>query len=150
MSRRRTTALLLTAGSLAAALVACTADREAPTPTTVAELEPGEYRSTSLSGTLVDAVTDPAASILLVITRDGGDRLTIDDGCNTQSGPFRLDDGVLTVTRLSTTFVACEPPRDEAGALVSGLLSEPVSVARSGGEMTWTNPLGEIVFVEAD
>lgn len=152
MSIRRAAVLLALAFSLVAAQVACTADRERPIPTStpVSELEPGEYRSTSLTSTTGDEFTDPADSLSLTISRDGNYRLSIDDGCNVQSGPFHIDDGIITVTKLSATFVACEPPRGDSGTFASDLLSAPVSATRAGADLSWANSTDEIVFVRAD
>jgi heat shock protein HslJ len=151
MPRSRSIALLLLAAAISSTLVACTTDREPPTPTAslVAELEPGEYRSISLTSITVDDFEDPMDALDLTITVNGNYRLTINDGCNAQSGPFHLEDGVMTVTQLSSTLSGCVPPRGDAGVFLSEFLSEPVTVTRSSEDMVWTSPLGEIVFKTA-
>jgi heat shock protein HslJ len=148
MPRFRSIVLLTIAATIPFALVACTSDREPPTPTAspVAELDAGEYRSASLASTTVDDFEDPADALDLTIVRDGGDRLTVNNGCNTQSGPFQLEDGVMTVTQLVTTMSGCIPPHGDAGVFLDEFLSEPVNVTRSGDDLVWTSPLGEIVF----
>lgn len=137
LTRSRSIALLVIAAMIPFTLGACTTDTEPPTPTA------------SLSSTTVDDFEDPSDALSLTIANDGNHRLTIDNGCNAQSGPFQLEDGVMTVTQLSSTTSGCVPPRGGAGAFLDELLSEPVTVTRSGDDMVWTNPLGRIVFTTA-
>ncbi|NQX18011.1 META domain-containing protein [Rathayibacter sp. VKM Ac-2857] len=112
------------------------------------ELEPGDYRSTSLTSTTFDDFTAPMDSIDLEITMEDGYGFVIDNGCAVQTGSFLLENGVLTVTRLLTTLIGCTAPDGDAGSFVDELLSEPVTVTHSDNDLMWTNSFGEIVFSE--
>ncbi|WKK70710.1 META domain-containing protein [Rathayibacter oskolensis] len=148
MRTTRSAALLLAAVT-ASALAACTAPAPRPEPAPVAELEPGVYRSVSASSTTDLDFTDPVVPLALTLTKDGNHRLTVDDGCDVKSGPFHLEDGVLTVTTLSATFSTCLPPASDIGVLVDALLAEPVTITVDGADTVWSNSAGEIVFAPA-
>ena len=153
----RSIALLLLAGTIASTLVGCTPGSEqprsipTPTPTQVAEVESGEYRSISLSSAASGDFTAPTDRIDLTITSDGagaGD-FGFENGCFLQTGSFAFENGVLTITRIITLLSGCVAPAGAAGSFFSDLLAEPVTVTRSGDTIMWTNPLGEAVFMEA-
>jgi len=150
MHRNRTAALLLLATVSLGTQVACTADPDQPEPTStpVQELEPGEYRSRSLISTSEIKFTDPGDSLSMTITKDGNYRVTIGDPCNAKSGPFHLTDGLVTITKLSSTASGCIPPGDAIDRWVNEILVEPLAVTRSGSDLTWKNSVGEMVFVK--
>ncbi|MDY0912325.1 META domain-containing protein [Rathayibacter festucae] len=148
MSQRRRLAVLLLAPAVALGLSACTAEenRPLPTATPVQELDVGTYRSTSLTSTSEFEFTDPDDSLTMWIDDESGDRIAIDNPCNTLGSSFVLADGVLTPGDVSTTLAACAPPGDAIDRWVGSILSEPLTVTRSGSELTFTNDWGQMVF----
>jgi hypothetical protein len=153
----RTISLLLLAVTIAGTLVGCTSGSEqskptaTPTPTLVAELESGQYESTSLTSITSDDVEAPADRLDLTITMDGAGagEFAFDDGCNLQTDSFAFENGVLTVTHTMTLLSGCVAPAGPAGHVFDELLGEPVTVTRLGDDMRWTNAVGEIVFIKA-
>jgi heat shock protein HslJ len=58
-----------------------------------------------------------------------GSRLLIEGGCNSLRGGYQLGaDGLLTLSQLASTQMACDPPLMAADQALSGLLAAPVEL----------------------
>lgn len=152
MSHRRRLAVLLLAPAVAVGLAACTAEENEPLPTAtpVQELDLGTYRSTSLTSTSEFEFTDPSDSLTLWIDDEAGDRLSIDAPCNTMGGPYDLSESVMTISDIVTTLAGCVPPGDTLDRWVESILSDPLTVTRSGADLTFRNSWGEMVFTPSE
>ncbi|SFR10115.1 META domain-containing protein [Lentzea waywayandensis] len=85
----------------------------------------------------------------LRFTDDG--RLLANAGCNQMQGPVSWDGGKLTVTDLSTTYMAClTPGLDEQDEWLSRLLSATPSWRLDGTTLVLTGEDAEIVFEAAE
>jgi heat shock protein HslJ len=148
MSHRRRLAVLLLAPAIAVGVSSCTAEENEPLPTAtpLQELDLGTYRSTSLTSTSEYEFTDPSGSLTMWIHDEAGDRLSIDAPCNTMGGPFDLSDSVVTIGYITTSLVGCEPPGDTLDKWVGSILSDPLTVTRSGTDLTFRNSWGEMAF----
>ncbi|EXX95478.1 PF14302 domain protein [Bordetella holmesii CDC-H635-BH] len=77
------------------------------------------------------------------------DALSIQGGCNTQFGGYRLAAGVLSVAHLAGTMKACEPALMRLDADVAGVLKGDMRLRRSGDaaapELTLTAPDGSVL-----
>jgi len=62
-------------------------------------------------------------------------RVSIEGGCNRLNGAFRVDaEGQLSVSRLASTMMACEPALMAADATLSALLAKPLQVELTPGD----------------
>ncbi|QHC58694.1 META domain-containing protein [Rathayibacter sp. VKM Ac-2760] len=147
MSHRRHLAVLLLACAVAVGLTACTSEEKEPLPTvtSVQELDLGTYRSTSLSSTSEHEFTNPSDSLTMSID-DDGDRMYVDTPCNTIGGAFDLSDSVIAISNITTTLAVCIPPGETLDRWVERILSDPLTVTRSGTDLTFRNSWGEMVF----
>ena len=58
-----------------------------------------------------------------------GSRLLVEGGCNSLRGGYQLGaDGLLTLSQLASTQMACDPPLMAADQALSGLLAAPVEL----------------------
>lgn len=86
----------------ALALSACGGDDGDSSDVGASDLEGRTFLATTLQGaTLVEG------SSLTLTFADG--RVAAAGGCNTSTGSFEVEDGVLTVGELAQTMMACEP-----------------------------------------
>jgi heat shock protein HslJ len=77
-------------------------------------------------------------------TDDG--RLIASAGCNTMSGPVRLDGGRLEVSELQTTDMGCEAPLHEQDTWLGNFLSGTPSWRHDGTSLVVNSPSTEIVL----
>ena len=155
----RTTVAALAAGVL---LLAACGDDEAstddtasdgradapPDEGTVAELDGREFVSSEVEGRELAA----GSVIRLTFT---GEELGIAAGCNSMGGAYAITDGVLTVSQLFTTEMACEEQLMEQDAWLAEFLSAlsgEVAYAIEGDQLALTNvadpSLGHVLTAE--
>ena len=92
----------------------------------------------------VDGQPRPAAggsSFTLSFT-DG--RANADFGCNSGSGAYRIEDGVLVLEELSTTRMACDGELGDQDTFMNELLMGSPAVELDGDQLTLTGT--RIVF----
>jgi heat shock protein HslJ len=72
-------------------------------------------------------------------------------GCNSMSGPYRLEGEVLVVAEgLATTEMGCDPPRHEQDEWFAGLLTSRPTLAVDGDELTLTAGDTVVRFVDRE
>lgn len=103
---------------------------EPETPSAPASLDGLKFESTRVSGrTLVEGTA-------VVLAFDDG-RLTVGAGCNTMSGPYRIEGGRLRLeSGLASTAMGCDEELMEQDGWVAELLTDGPSVSRSGPTLT--------------
>ena len=115
---RTTLVLVLLAGAL---LAACGGSEDEPVRSDggTPQVEDGDYRSTAVEE---DGAPRPLVDGTTIALRLDDGRIVVNAGCNTMSGEYELDDGVLVVDSLATTEMGCDPPLHEQDAWVAALL----------------------------
>lgn len=126
----------------ALALAACGGDDEAGSAVDASDLEGRTYVATTIDGAaLVDG------SSLMLTFADG--RVAVTGGCNTSTGPFDVDDGVLLVGPLGQTMMACEPAAlMEQDVWVGEFLESEPTVRGDGSHLTLASETISIDFDE--
>ena len=75
------------------------------------------------------------------------DRISGNAGCNGFGGGYTLADGVLTVTQVISTKMACLGPGMDQESAVFKILGEPMTVARQDdGSLTLSDDAGTITL----
>lgn len=138
MHRRAVVILALTAVFL---LAACGGGSGAPGPTTQ-RLDGRTYLSTAVEGrTLVQGST-----VRLAFSNG---QVSASAGCNSMSGPYRIDGDRLVVDELATTEMACEPPLMDQDRWVADLL-DGATVALDGDTLTLTKGVIHVVLLDRE
>lgn len=103
----------------------------------------GDGGASRLEGTYVATDLDdprrriePGSTIRLTFS---GDDLAVAAGCNHLSGEATVEGGVLRVSELGGTEMACEPPLLAQDAWVTAMLTARPEVTSSGGTLTLTS-----------
>jgi heat shock protein HslJ len=69
-----------------------------------------------------------------------GDRLSTNAGCNTSTGPYTLEGGVLRSDgQWATTLMGCEPELEAQDQWLAGFLADGADVALQGDDLTLTS-----------
>jgi heat shock protein HslJ len=101
----------------------------------------GEWNVTGYN-TGTQAVTSPIAGTTLTATFTPDGQVAGNAGCNTYTGPYKLDGTSLTVGPLATTMMACDQPvMDQETAFLTALQT-PTSVETSGATVTLRDASG--------
>ncbi len=88
--------------------------------------------ATEASGQALDGLLVPGHAFTL---RFQGARVSIQGGCNTMTGSWRLSpQGQLMVGRLAATMKACDAPLMKADSTLSAILAQHLSVALQPGD----------------
>lgn len=127
---RTTLALVLLAGAI---LAACGGSEDEPVRSDggTPRVDDGDYRSTAVEE---DGGPRPLVDGTTISLRLDDGRIVVNAGCNTMSGEYRLEDGVLMVDPLATTEMGCDPPRHEQDAWLAELLvSRPTLASLDDG-----------------
>lgn len=112
MQHRTAVALLV---ALASLVVACGGGSSTPAPT-------GQtVEGRTFLSTRVDGRTLVAGSVIRITFANGS--LSATAGCNTMSGPYRIDRSTLVVAQLSTTEMGCAQDLMAQDQWVAGLLN---------------------------
>lgn len=77
------------------------------------------------------------------------DRASGNGGCNRYSGPYTLQDGVLTLGPVVATKRGCIGPGNEIESAWFGALAKPLKVSTSDGELHLVTDGGETVRFRA-
>jgi heat shock protein HslJ len=93
---------------------------------------------------VVDGQARPAAAGTQLTLSFADGNVSADFGCNTGSGPYRVEDGALVVERLSTTRKACAGELGDQDGFMNELLASSPAVQLDGDQLTLTGP--RIVF----
>jgi heat shock protein HslJ len=97
-----------------------------------AQLAGRTFLSTSVTGhDLVDG------SRIGITFRDGG-TVEADAGCNSLSGPYRIEDGTLNASGLSQTEMGCDQDLMDQDTWFSGLLASGLAIDLNGDVLTLT------------
>jgi heat shock protein HslJ len=84
------------------------------------------------TGTPIDGLMVPGPSFVM---RFQDARVSIQGGCNTMNGSWRLSpQGQLMLGRLTATMKACDAPLMKADAALSAVLAQPLDLALPPGE----------------
>jgi heat shock protein HslJ len=126
--------LVLLAGAM---LAACGGSEDEPVQSDggTPQVEEGDYRSTAVEE---DGAARPLVEGTTIALRLVDGRVVANAGCNTMSGEYEVDGGVLLVDSLATTEMGCDPPRHEQDAwLADVLISRPtISASDDGFDLT--------------
>jgi heat shock protein HslJ len=101
----------------------------------------GEWNVTGYN-TGTQAVTSPIAGTTLTATFTPDGQVAGNAGCNTYTGPYKLDGTSLTVGPLATTMMACEQPKMDQETQFLKALQTPTTVETSGGTVTLRDASG--------
>ncbi len=93
---------------------------------------------------VVDGQARPAAADTTLTLSFADGSVSADFGCNSGSGPYRVDDGVLVVEPLSTTRKGCSGELGDQDGFMNELLSGSPTVQLDGDQLTLTG--SRIVF----
>lgn len=107
----------------------------------------GEWNVTGYN-TGTQAVTSPMAGTTLtaIFTADG--QVGGNAGCNSYTGPYKLDGTSLTVGPLATTMKACEQAiMDQETAFLAALQTTPTTVETSGVTVTLRDASGATAVI---
>ena len=85
-----------------------------------------------------DAVSSVPAGAVASLTLEGG-TVEVDAGCNTGSGTYTLEDGVVVFGPIATTKMACEPEVMDLEAAVLQVLSGAAGWTIDADTLTLTN-----------
>lgn len=86
----------------------------------------------------------------ITLTFDADGRLLADAGCNGMQGTYRVTDGKLGVSDLSTTDMGCDPPRHEQDAWLADLLGAAPLMKLDGHDLTLTAGERAIVLLDRE
>jgi heat shock protein HslJ len=101
----------------------------------------GEWNVTGYN-TGTQAVTSPIAGTTLTATFTAEGQVGGDAGCNSYSGPYKLDGTSLTVGPLATTRKACEQAIMDQETAFLAALQTPTTVETSGATVTLRDASG--------
>jgi heat shock protein HslJ len=88
--------------------------------------------ATGAQGQRIDGL--PAGAGRPIVFNFAEGRLNIEGGCNRIFGSYQIDaDGRLTVGRMASTMIACEPAAMKADTALSELLAEPAKIELAPG-----------------
>jgi heat shock protein HslJ len=134
---------ILTAGLAAALLVtACGDDSTSGSPATAADLDGRRFLLVDSSG--LELADEGTVSLVF---EDGN--LGASGGCNQLSGPYDVDDGVLTMGPMATTEMACEPASlmDQDMAVAEFLASTP-TITLDGNDLALATDSITMTFLD--
>jgi heat shock protein HslJ len=122
-------------------LAACGGGSGGPGPTTQS-LDGRTFLSTTVEGrTLVQGST-----VRLAFSNG---QVSASAGCNSMSGPYRIDGDRLVVDELATTEMGCEPPLMDQDRWVADLL-DGAAVALEGNTLTLTEGAIHVVLLDRE
>jgi heat shock protein HslJ len=97
--------------------------------------------------TTVEGRTLVQGSTLRIAFSNG--QVSANAGCNSMSGPYRIDGARLVVDELATTEMGCEPPLMDQDRWVADLL-DGATVALDGDTLTLTNGVIHVVLLDRE
>jgi heat shock protein HslJ len=106
----------------------------------------GEWNVTGYN-TGTQAVTSPIAGTTLSATFTADGQIGGNAGCNSYSGPYKLDGTSLTVGPLATTMMACEQAISDQETAFLAALQTPTTVETSGATVTLRDASGSTQVV---
>lgn len=86
-----------------------------------------------------DAVSNLPQGVASTITFADDGTVAIDDGCNSLSGGYTVDNGVITFGNLSTTLKGCLGQEAQVADSVAEVLQDEVTYVIDGQRLTLTN-----------
>jgi heat shock protein HslJ len=86
----------------------------------------------------------------VTLTFDADGRLLASAGCNSMQGTYRVTDGTLGVSDLSTTDMGCDPVRHQQDAWVADFLSAAPRMTLDGHDLTLTAGERAIVLLDRE
>lgn len=101
----------------------------------------GEWNVTGYN-TGTQAVTSPIAGTTLTATFTADGQVGGNAGCNSYSGPYKLDGKSLTVGPLATTMMACDQKIMDQETQFLAALQTPTNVETSGATVTLRDASG--------
>ncbi len=86
-----------------------------------------------------DAVSSLPQGVASTITFADDGTVAIDDGCNSLSGGYTVDSGVITLGTLTSTLKGCQGQQAQVADSVQAVLQNEVTYSIDGQRLTLTN-----------